>query len=320
MNNNDLMKQAYESILNAHYILVVTHINPDVDTLSCGLALSNYFSENKINHKVFNGSSLLPRQLNFLSKFDKITNTLPKFFDLIIYVDAANKERIGTVFPEDIKSISIDHHQSNNYFADINIVDDSKGSTAELLYFFFQVNQLVISKKTAECLYSGIYDDSLAFTTVRTDANTFLVISELLKCKIDVSFIAEKLYKRESLAKFKMMSKIMNTLDLFAEGKIATVHLDAVWLKETGSEISECDDIVDRVLGIGIVQVVAYFRVLNGNVRVSLRSKKDIDVSKIASIFKGGGHQNAAGLSITSYEIEDAKRKVVKTILDYISH
>ncbi|MGB3751164.1 MAG: bifunctional oligoribonuclease/PAP phosphatase NrnA [Arcobacteraceae bacterium] len=320
MNNSDLMKEAYAAILNAHYILVVTHKNPDADTLSCGLALSNYFSENKIKHKVFNGSLVLPRQLNFLSKFDKITNTIPKFFDLIIYVDAANKERIGTKFPDDVQSICIDHHQSNNHFAHLNIVDDSKGSTAELLYCFFEVNQLSISKKTAECLYTGIYDDSLAFTTPRTDADTFLIISELLKRKIDVSFIAEKLYKRESLGKFKMVVKIMNTLDLFAEGKIATVHLDSIWLKETGAEISECDDIVDRVLGIGIVEVVAYFRVLDGNVRVSLRSKQNIDVSKIASIFQGGGHQNAAGLSLLSDDIEESKKKVVKTIRDYISY
>ena len=63
----------YEEIMNAHYILLVTHKNPDADTISSALSLSNYFFENKIKHKVFNISSLLPRKLNFLSKFDKIT-------------------------------------------------------------------------------------------------------------------------------------------------------------------------------------------------------------------------------------------------------
>jgi len=320
MNKIDLMKTAYEKILNAHYILVVTHKSPDADTISSGLALSNFFNENKIKHKVFNISSVLPRPLTFLSKFDKISNTIPKFFDLIVYVDCANRERVGIEFDLEIESISIDHHQSNSNFASINIVDDSKGSTAEVVYTFFKHNKLMISKNTAECLYSGIYDDSLAFTTPRTDADTFMAISDLLKTNIDVSYISDKLYKRESLSKFKTISKIMNTLDLFAEGKIATVHLDPLWIKETGAEVSECDDIVDKVLNIGIVQIVAYFRVLDGHTRVSLRSKEDIDVSQIASVFKGGGHQNAAGLSIDSSNIEESKIKVVKAILDYISY
>jgi len=320
MNKINLMKRAYENIVNAHYILVVTHKSPDVDTISSGLALSNFFSEQKIKHKVFNISSILPRELNFLSKFEKISNTLPKFFDLIVYVDCANKQRVGIEFDMEIQSISIDHHQSNSNFASINILDDSKGSTAEVIYSFFKENRMMISKNTAECLYSGIYDDSLAFTTPRTDADTFLAISDLLKTNIDVSYISEQLYKRESLSKFKTISKIMNTLDLFCEGKVATVHLDPLWIKETGVDVSECDDIVDRVLNIGVVQIVAYFRVMNEHTRVSLRSKENIDVSQIAGVFEGGGHQNAAGLSIDSSNIEESKIKVVQAIRDYISH
>jgi len=319
MNNNILMEKLYEKVQNAHYILVVTHKNPDADTISSGLALSNYFVENKIKHKVFNISSVLPRALNFLSKFEKISSALPKFFDLVIYVDCANKERVGYQFDHKVESICIDHHQSNNNFADINIVDDTKGSTAELLYSFFEINNLSISKNVAECLYVGIYDDSVAFTTPRTDFKTFAVIAELLKSKIDLSYIADKLYKRESLSKFKMISKIMNTLELYCEGQIATVYLDSSWLKQTGAEISECDDIVHTVLNIGIVKVVAYLRVIDGAVRVSLRSKDKIDVSKIASVFNGGGHLNAAGLSIHSTDIETAKKEVVGVIGDYIS-
>lgn len=318
MKNKSLFKDMYEAIQKAHYILLVSHKHPDADTISSVLSLSNYFYENKIKHKVFNHSNEIPRKLNFLNKFDKISQEIPKFYDLIIYLDCSDKYRVGIDFDLDVKSISIDHHQSNDNFADINIIDDTKGSTAELLYNFFEINNIPISKYVAECLYVGIYDDSIAFTIRRTNEETFRVVSVLMQSKIDISYISTQLLQRESLARFRIIPKLMNTLDLYAEGKIATVHLENTWINETGVDIHECDDIVDMVLKIGIVKIVAYFRIIDENVRVSLRSKGNIDVSIIANHFNGGGHKNAAGLSIKLSNIREAKKDIVAIILNYI--
>jgi phosphoesterase RecJ-like protein len=320
MQNDSLFKDLYQEIHKAHYILVVTHKNPDADTLSSALSLSNYFFESKIKHKIFNISNKneLPRRLNFLNKFDKISNELPKFFDLIIFVDCADQFRVGYEFDTNIKSIVIDHHQSNSFFANINIVDDSKGSTAELLYSFYELNNLHLSKYNAECLYVGIYDDTSGFTTPRTDKETFRVLGKLMESKIQVSYISDQLLKRDSLARFRLKPKIMNTLDLYFQGKFAMIHLDSKWLEETGALVSDCDDIVDEVLSLGIVKIVAYLRLIDGEVRVSLRSKENINVSNIANNFNGGGHKHAAGLSIDTNEISTAKEKLFEVILDYI--
>jgi len=318
MQNKNLFQKMFQEIQNAHYILVVTHKNPDADTLSCALSLSNYFFENKIKHKVFNISSTLPRRLNFLTKFDKITDVIPKYYDLIIYVDCADEYRVGKEFSKEIFSICIDHHQSNSGFANINIVDDTKGSTAELLYSFYQENNLKISKKNAECLYVGIYDDSIALTSPRTNKNTFTVLSSLMESKIDVSYISKNLLKRDSLARFRLLPKIMNTLDLYCEGAFGIVHMEERWIQETGADSSECDDIVDMVLNLGIVKVVAYCRVIDTTMRVSLRSKGDIDVAKIAAKFKGGGHKNSAGLSLDTICVESTKKALLETTQEYI--
>jgi len=317
MQNNKLFIEMYKKIIDAHYILIVSHKNPDADTISSSLGLSNYFYENKIKHKVFNVSPL-PRRLDFLNKFDKISNKIPKFYDLIIYMDCANLSRVGELFPKEIDSISVDHHQTNDNFANINIVDATKGSTAELLHQFFSINNLPISKNVAECLYVGIYDDSLAFTTQRTNRETFKTVSDLLKKDINVSSLLDKLTQRESLSKFRIIPKIMNTLELFSEGKLATVYLDEKWIKETGANVHECDDIVEMVLALGIVKVVVYLRIVESKIRVSLRSKGNIDVSLIASHFNGGGHQNAAGLVVDSTNIKKTKDTVVSFILNYI--
>ena len=312
------MENRYKDSLNliqeAHYILILTHLNPDADTISCALSLSNFMFENKIKHKVFNSSSDIPRVLNFLPKFDKITTQIPKFYDLVIYVDCADQRRVGIELVDDVKIINIDHHQSNDNFGIVNIVDDTKASTAEVLYSFFEQNNLKISKNTAECLYVGIYDDSIAFTTPRTSQETFKTINKLVETGISPSKIADNLLRRDSLARYRILPKILETLELHLEGKLATIYLNENWIKETGASTHECDDVVNMVLNIAIVEVIAYFRILNGKVRVSLRSKNDIDVSNIAKNFRGGGHKNAAGLSMDTNIISDAKEQLVGVI------
>lgn len=306
--------KVFEAIEESRYCLIVTHINPDADTISCALALSNYMKEKGIKHKVFNESKTLPRNLDFLPLFDKITDQVPKFYDLAVFVDCAVMDRVGLDIEKGVKIINIDHHQSNSFFGCLNIVDETKPATAELLYEVFENEDIKISKNIAQCLYVGIYDDSIAFTTPRVDGRTFHVVNKLVQTGIDVSKTAENLLMRDSLAKYRIMPKILNTLQLSSEGKVATVYLDKEWLKETGAQTSECDDVVNMVLNMAVVQIVCYLRVINGKVRVSLRSKGEIDVSNIASKFNGGGHKNAAGLSIDTLKIDEAKEKLLKTI------
>ena len=311
-------KEVIEAINGSRYILILTHLNPDADTISCALALSNYCFEKNIKHKVFNSSKELPFSLNFLPRFDKITDQIPKFYDLVVYVDCADERRVGIDTSKGVKVINIDHHQSNTNYADINIVNETKASTAEVIYSLFDHNNIKISKNIAKCIYVGIYDDSIAFTTPRTDSSTFDVVNKLVNTGISPSDIANKLLKRDSLARYRIMPKILSTLELHNEGMIATVYLDDLWLKQTGAMVSECDDIVNMVLNISVVEVVAYFRVKNAKTRVSLRSKNDIDVSLIAQNLNGGGHKNAAGLSVDSVDILKAKDKVVTLIQSYI--
>lgn len=132
-------KEALDLIEKSRYILIITHVNPDADSISSALALSNLFFENRIKHKVFNVSSDLPQNLDFINRFDKITDQLPKFYDLAISVDCGTIKRLGFELPSDIPLINIDHHKSNDDFGTINIVDSNRSSTAEIVYDFLNL-------------------------------------------------------------------------------------------------------------------------------------------------------------------------------------
>lgn len=310
----------FSLIESSHYILIVTHINPDADTLSSALSLSNYMYRNNINHKVFNSTNNLPRNLDFLPRFDKIVDQLPMKYDLIIYVDCGDKRRVGTKINNSCKVINIDHHQSNDNYGDINIVDSKKGSTAELLYGFFSTNDIKITKEIATCLYTGIYDDTIAFTTPRTDKETFDVIGKLIASGIDIPTISENYTMRESLAKYRLVPKILQTLELHYEGSIATIYQKQEWLESTGAGFNECDNIVNEVLKISVVKVALYLREDSEHIRVSLRGKGNtqINLSHIAAKFNGGGHKNAAGATFENSTIEQVILNLLDTLKSYI--
>jgi phosphoesterase RecJ-like protein len=308
--------KALALIEKSRYILIVTHVNPDPDSIGSALAISNFLHENKIKHKVFNVSADLPQNLDFIPRFDKITDQLPAFFDLIITVDCGTFKRLGFTPDPSIPIINFDHHKSNNHFGVVNIVDPMKSSTAELVFEFFKHNGLYITKDSATALYVGIYDDTLAFSLGRCDELTFEKTNFLVECGASPSDIANKLLRRDSLAKYRIIPKVLDSLELFKEGEIASIIAKEEWFKQTGAHNRDCEDALDMIMSIAIVRIAFFVRVVNGVSRVSLRSKGKIDVAKIAGGFDGGGHLNAAGCTLDMIDVEKAKEIVLKEIFE----
>ena len=115
ITNNKVNTASFVSALklieNSEYILIITHINPDPDTICSGLALSNYLYENRIKHKVFNKGKNLPEKCDFINRYEKITDQILKFNDLVISVDCGLSNRFGIVFPHGTPLINFDHHK-----------------------------------------------------------------------------------------------------------------------------------------------------------------------------------------------------------------
>lgn len=101
------------------------------------------------------------------------------------------------------------------------------------------------------------------------------------------------------------------------DGEIATIYALEEWFKTTGAHARDCEDALDMIMSMQIVQVAFFIRFTNGACRVSLRSKNELDVSKIASIFDGGGHFNASGCTIDTKDVEVAKNLVLKEVIKY---
>lgn len=310
----NIYKQALEVIQSSRYVLIVTHINPDADTISCGLALGNFMEENKLKHKVFSYTKNIPNNLNYLNRFEKITSKIPDFYDLIIYVDCADEKRGLIENQNNVKTINIDHHTSNNNFADVNIVDYAKASTAEVLYDFFKNNELDISSNVATCLYTGMYSDSLGFSTPRVNDETLKIAHHLSMCGANPFFIADQLIRRESLAKFRLLPIVLNSLELYLEGKVGIIYVLPEWLNQTGAKLFDIENGADMVLSIAVVDIAILLCVTSDKTIVSMRSKNNVDVLKIALQLNGGGHKMAAGCRINTTNIQEVREQILNLI------
>ena len=114
--------------------------------------------------------------------------------------------------------------------------------------------------------------------------------------------------------KYRILPKVLDSLELFDEGKVATIHVDPKWIKETGAHTRDCDDALDMIMSMHIVKVTIFVRVVNNACRVSIRSKEKINVSEVASKFGGGGHINAAGFSVDSVDVNKVRKTVLKEL------
>ena len=150
----------------------------------------------------------------------------------------------------------------------------------------------------------------------RCDEKTFEKINFLVECGASPSEIANKLLRRDSLAKYRIIPKVLDSLELFKEGEVASIVAYEEWFKQTGAHNRDCEDALDMIMSIAIVRIAVFVRVVNGVSRVSLRSKGQIDVSKIAGEFGGGGHFNASGCTIETLDVEKAKEIVLKEIFE----
>ena len=310
----DEAKACWKTIEDSKFVLIVTHVNPDADTICSGLAISNILYEHDIAHAIFNIGTDIPKSLDFLNRFDAITNRFPSKYDTLISVDCGDIRRLGFKPIGDLNFINIDHHKSNNNFGNFNFVDTSRSSTAEVVFDFLNANGIYISKNTAECIYLGIYDDSLGLSVERCDSKTFDMLSVLTKCGANPGFIGNQFLRRDALGKYKILPKILNTLTFHKNSDIASIYVKSAWIEETNSTYNDSKDALDMIFRIDSVMIALFFREENNTIRVSLRSKNGIDVSVIAKRFDGGGHKQSAGCTIHETDIEKAINMVVGSI------
>ena len=205
-------KIIFRTINRSLFPLLISHKNPDGDTLGACLALSLLLTKNNKNHKLFCIDKPAD-YFNFLPGLEKIISNQDQInldnHDLIVAIDCGSFERLGIQdkFAEAEKKltlINIDHHQSNDYYGHHNLVLTKASSTSEIMFHFFTTNQLEVDKYMATCLLTGILSDTMNFTNAATTEESLKIASELLKLGARTNQIINNLTQNKNLFALKL--------------------------------------------------------------------------------------------------------------------
>jgi len=301
-------------IEEADDFLLTTHVNSDADGIGACMAWAHLLRG--LGKRADIGLPEPPAgQCSFLAGWDGVRH----FADLdltryrcAIVADCPSLDRIGPVRPglsPDIRLLNIDHHQGNERFGAVNIVEEIS-STCELLYHLAKGLGYEVDAVAADQLYAGILFDTGGFRFSLTTATTFEVAADLVRRGARLDAIAEGVFGNKSFGSVKQRGQAIESLVLRLGGRVAVLHLD-----REAMSAGEPDEVVNYGMMIQGVEVAVLLKErAPGCYRVSLRSRDKVDVSQVAGTFGGGGHARAAGLELTG-----VPQDIVEDILTEIS-
>ena len=305
-----------EIIDNAQSVLIIGHQRPDGDCIGAGLALKSVCTTHgKPCDFVFD--SPVPAHFAFLPAFDTLNAFSAKPYDTVICVDCADHLRtgkyIGYVKNAGI-SVNIDHHQTNNRFAAVNIVVPEASSTCEVLFDLLEPAG-ELNDTVAYYLFVGLSTDTGHFMHSNTTAKVFRTAAKLAEYKFDPHAVASNLYKNTTAGKMKLIARAIQSMRFFADGKVCVISVRPEDLQACDCVLADTEGLIDYGMMIGSVEVaICLTEQNNPQFKVSFRSK-GADVAAAAAVFGGGGHKLAAGCTVSG-KYEDVVRKVVKSVTD----
>ena len=223
--------------------------------------------------------------------------------DLCVAVDCSNAER----FPKRTKlffsvgetTANIDHHMSNDNFADVNMVDSAASATTELLYEIYRFMSLDISKEIGEAIYTGIVTDTGNFQYTNTTKKTHIITAELYDAGIDTKTVNIILFQSERVQKLKLHSMIMGNMEMFCDNRCSMAYVTLDMYDKCDAKTDESDGINSILRDIKGVELAVFLREKKpGEVKVGFRSKDYFDVAKLCERLGGGGHTHAAGCTV----------------------
>ena len=277
---------------------ITGHIRPDGDCTGSVLALYNYIVENMPETDVDLYLEQPGSEFYYLKNIDKIKNTPEdKKYDVFFVLDCSSLDRIEpfiSCFNNASKTVCIDHHVSNTGFTDLSKIEPQASSACEFLYGTMDADK--ISRNVAECIYTGIIHDTGVFKYSCTSKKTMEIAGEMMEKGIDYSDIIDNTFYKKTYVQNQILGRALLESVLFYDGKciFTTVTIDEMeFYGVTGRELG---GIVEQLrLTDGVEVAIFIYQTCEEEYKVSLRSKKKIDVAAIATQFGGGGHVRAAG-------------------------
>lgn len=295
-----------EIINNYKNFILFTHVNPDGDAI--GSVFGFYYFLETLGKDV---SIFIPNSIPYYYEFllednMNIINELERRYDVGIVFDCSDVKRVIENY--DIRNnvsllVNIDHHPTNTFFGDINIVNPEASSVTEIIYEIIRKIIPKIPKKVADCLMTGLITDTGSFKYSNTTYKALKIAGELVKNGAKIWEISKEIYDKRKLASLRLLGVALLRLQIY--GNIGWSYIEKEDMEEYNANVEDTEGIIDLLRTLRDVDlVILFYPTSNNKIKVSMRSKnKNLDISEIALKFGGGGHREAAGFQVEKKDL-----------------
>lgn len=312
----DLLKK----IRLGNRFLLTSHVNPDGDAIGSELGLARLLRSMGKGAVVWNRDPT-PTIYRPLPGSDRMhcgeepPAGFPDRFDAIIVLECPSPDRTGLEQHLAARPvINIDHHLGNQHYGTINWVDSAAPAAGEMIYRLAQGLKLTLDPETASCLYLTLVTDTGGFRFSNATPAAFEAAASLVRDGAHPEQVSQWLYESQPLPVMRLVGEMLHTLEIHEEGRIASARLTPEMFSRVGAAPGDSEGLIDYPRSIAGVQAVALIRQReDGTHKVSLRSRGEVDVEKIARHHGGGGHRNAAGFVLEG-EGEEVRQRVVEAL------
>lgn len=303
---------AINELKNNDNFLILTHKNPDGDTLGSAVALC-------LSLRALGKVAFIMQNSGITPRFEEMTSPLiaddsfnPGY---VVAVDIAAPDMIARSclkYAEKV-NLAIDHHISHREFAEKTYVEGDSAACGEIIWEVVCALNVSPTPEIAKASYIAISTDTSCFLNSNTTARTHKIASELYSFDIDFDSIHRVFFVEKSRARIKIEAILIAGMNFYLDGQVAVMRLSENDIKESGATEDDLDNISSLARSIEGVELGILVRQMGDVCKISMRSGEKFNASAICSLFGGGGHVRAAGATIEGAPIE-VEKKIISAL------
>lgn len=316
--SDTVLNQIRTELLNRQRFLLTSHARPDGDSIGSQLALAFTLDALGKRVRVVNADPAPDHYLDFpgMDRIEIAPAVEPDArIDAVIVMECSDLSRTGVSGLDGRFIINIDHHAGNRSYGALNWFDESAAACGEMVFDLIRALDVPLTPNIATHIYLAILTDTGSFHHSNITPRTFDICRQTVEAGVNPAAMARRVFDSNSFGKLKLIGALLDSMELIDQGRLAVLYLDEATLAACGCTLNDTEGLINLPLTAREIQAVAFFKVSSdGTVRVSMRSKYDVDVRLVATAFAGGGHKNAAGFTVEG-PLEHVKAGILERLV-----
>jgi phosphoesterase RecJ-like protein len=291
------------TVIERDSFLLTSHARPDGDSIGSQLAMA--FALDALGKRVrIVNADPAPDHYREFPGLDRIeiAPAVPASAEAgtVIVMECSDLSRTGVSGFEGRYIINIDHHVGNRLYGALNWFDETAAACGEMVFELIRALGVPLSYEIATHIYLAILTDTGSFHHSHISPRTFDICRQAVEAGVNPAAMARRVFDSNSFGKLKLIGALLDSMELADDGRLAVLYMDDAMLAACGCTHNDTEGVINLPLTAREIQAVVFFKVAaNGEIRVSMRSKYDVDVRLVATQYGGGGHKNAAGFSVS---------------------